>query len=225
LELESALHMNEVVSGNGSFSDARGWSDQKREQLVRDCLFYSQTIDKQSFRTFICSLDMERYRELNCSTQNFPSVSTLCNRWVPFQIFKWYLENFGTWKLAELYYFFAQNERYMGPFNTIVRRRQKKSRRGLYNHWDIIKQITSSNMRLTLPLQLADLLAWAHHRKLTPHSEGLKWSYLHTMTDAVLPFTRKDITVGDLNHIKNWLSFGNVVKEYFSDLTFPSEDD
>lgn len=215
------LHMNEVVSGNGSFSDKNGWDETKREHLVRDCLFYAQTMDKLLFRSFVCSLDMKKYREIKASIPKFPSVPTLCNRYVGIQIFRWYLENFTTWKTPELYYFFDQNEKFIGPFQSMIKRRQKKSHRGLYNHWDIIKNIAPANMRITLPLQLSDMLAWAHHRRLHPHREGLKWSHLHTMTDAVIPFTRKEYGANDLDHIARWMAIGNVVETYFDDLIFP----
>ena len=210
------LHMNEVSSGGGPFHDKYGWDDAKRGDLIRDCLFFSQTLDKTCFRTFICSVDMTMYRKLKESCRLLPSVAEICNRFVPRQIFNWYLENFSQWKVPELYYFFDQNERFEGRFHALVKKHQKKSWAGLYNHWDTIKNVSSANMRSTLPLQLADMLAWAHHRKLTPHAKDLKWSHLHTMTDAVLPFSRKDFGAKELEVTAGYADVENIVSEYFN---------
>jgi Protein of unknown function (DUF3800) len=216
------LHMKEVVAGKGPFLDENGWDDHKRIKLIQDCLMFSQTIDKKKFCTFICSVDMSAYRRIRDAGVALPSVPRICNKFVPMSVFKWYLNNFNRWNLPELHYEFDQNERFVGPFSTLVRRLQKKSRSGLYNHWDIIKEIGPADMRRSLPLQLADMLAWAHHRKLTPHKEGLKWSHLHVMTDAVLPFFRKDVTERELIYIANYVGFGTVVDDYFDEFTFPN---
>jgi hypothetical protein len=204
------LHMNEVSNGFGVFKDEDGWNDTKRKNLVRDCIFFAQTIDKLAFRTFVCSIDIHRYRELRDAGELLPSAFSMCNHWVPRQMFKWYLDNFARWKLPELYYFFDQNERYRGPFEALVNRGKKKSR--LSNHWHIIKQISPVDMRDTPPLQLADLLAWPHHRNLTAPDLSRNWSSLHTITDSILPVTRKHIDAELLNQIA---SFGNVFGDYF----------
>jgi len=202
------LHMNEVSHGFGLFKDEDGWDEPKRLALVKDCVFFSQTLDKSKFRSFICSIDVKRYRELKDEGELLPSVFSMCNHWVPRQMFKWYLDNFGLWNLPELYYFFDQNEKFRGPFANLVRRGQKKSR--LSNHWHMIRQISPVDMRFTQPLQLADMLAWAHHRKLTYNDPQLKWSSLHTVTDAILPVTRKHIDAAQLDLIASHGNFGNI---------------
>jgi hypothetical protein len=202
------LHMNEVSHGFGSFKDEDGWDESKRRALVKDCLFFAQTLDKSKFRSFICSIDMKRYRELKSEGELIPSAFSMCNHWVPRQMFKWYLDNFGQWNLPELYYFFDQNEKFIGPFAALVKRGQKKSR--LTNHWFMIRQISPANMRFTPPLQLADMLAWAHYRKLTNPDPHLNWSSLHIVTDAILPVTRKHIDAEQLDLLASHGNFGNI---------------
>lgn len=217
------LHMNEVAyfGGRGPFKNENGWTDEKRTALVHDCLAYFAQLDKTKFRAFICTIDMREYRRVKQEGASLPSVARICNKYVPMNIFAWYLENFTAWSLPELYYEFDQNERFIGPFQTLVAKLQKRTRRGLYTAFDAIKQIAPANMRNALPLQLADVIAWAHHRKLTPHKEGLAWERLHFFTDKVLPFRRKDIDEIDLKVIALNSKFGTYADEYFDSLTFP----
>jgi hypothetical protein len=217
------LHMNEIapVGGRGPFKDENGWTDEKRATLVGDCLAYSSRLDKDRFRSFICTIDMRVYRRLKQEGASLPSVARICNKYVPMNIFAWYLEKFAALNLPEMYYEFDQNERFMGPFQTLVTRLQKRTWRGLYTAFDAIKQIAPANMRNALPLQLADMIAWAHHRKLTPHREGLAWERLHFFTDKVLPFRRMDVDEAALNVIALNTKFGTYADEYFDSLTFP----
>jgi hypothetical protein len=205
--------MKELASGFGCFSNRNGWDDAKREALVRDCLFYVQTLDKQGFRTFICSVDMQKYREIKAYGGTLPSPYLLCNHWVPRQILKWFLERFDKWRSRDISYFFDQNERFKGPFELLLRQGQKKTR--ISNHWHLIKCISAANMRATFPLQLADLIAWGHHRKLCEQYSKARWSSLHVFTDAVLPFTRKDIDADQLDVMALYAKVGYVTKDYF----------
>lgn len=199
------LHMKEVAAASGPFSDEKGWNDLKRQQLLTDCLMYVQHLDKKLFRTFICSIDMQRYRALISEGKLLPSAVKICNHNVPRRIFDWYLKNFEQWISHEIYYFFDQNERYKGPFENQVRKQQKLSR--VSNAWHMIRAVTSVDMRFYTPLQLADLIAWAHQRKLNGDSE-IKWASLHKFTDAILPFTRMDVAANQLDLMAEVSAFG-----------------
>lgn len=219
------LHMNEINSKRGAFTDEKGWTDELRGKLIMECAAFASRLDKNKFRTFFCTVDMAAHREISAKLPQthraqFPSCVTLCNKYVPMQIFKWYLENFSIWSSLDLHYFFDQNEPYCGPFDTLRIKRQKKSWTGLFNHWDIVKQATPVNMREFRPVQLADLLAWLHSRRLNPHREDLPWASFYQVTDEVLPFTRKEINRKDLEWIAHWTSVPQVLKAYFYDLTF-----
>jgi Protein of unknown function (DUF3800) len=218
------IHMKELVHGQKAFADERGWNDKKRGQLFWDCMMYAQHLDKNKFRTFMCSIDMQCYRKVRASLppdSAFPSYVDICNKWVPMQIFKWYLGDFHTREDLELHFFFDQNEKFCGPFDNLWRRKKKKSRSGLLNHWEIIKQVTPGNMRDMHQLQLADVLAWLSHRHLTPHGPSLPWGDARKITDGILPFTRKEVGESDLLFIKNWLPFPGVVKDYFENIYAP----
>jgi hypothetical protein len=208
------LHMREVSRGFGVFANESGWDAARRQQLVTDCLLYGQSLDKLCFRSFICTIDMKCYRELKAEGSLRTSAFEMCNHWSPRLIFRWYLENFAQWKLPELHYFFDQNEKFKGPFENSVRR-CKKMKSYLANPWHLVGQIENVDMRLNAPLQLADMIAWAHHRRLTPHRANLEWSSLHMVTDAVLPSTRKDLDADHLKFIASFEKFGTIVPDYF----------
>jgi hypothetical protein len=199
------LHMKEIAAASGPFSDERGWTDLKRQQLLTDCLVYVQHLDKKLFRTFICSIDMQKYRTLVSEGKLLPSAVKICNHNVPQRIFGWYLKNFEQWISREIYYFFDQNERYKGPFENHVRKQKKLSR--VSNAWHMIRSVTSVDMRFYTPLQLADLIAWAHQRKLNGDPDA-KWASLHKFTDAILPFTRMDVAANQLELMAEVSAFG-----------------
>lgn len=199
------LHMKEITASSGPFSEKNGWSDGKRQQLLMDCIMYIQHLDKKLFRTFICSIDMQRYRALSSEGRLLPSAIDICNQNVPYRIFDWYLQNFEQWISREIYYFFDQNEKYKGPFEGQVRKQQKLSR--ISNAWHMIRAVTSVDMRSNTPLQLADLIAWVHHRRLNGESD-VKWAGLHVFTDAVLPFTRMDVSANLLEQMAQVMELG-----------------
>jgi len=185
------LHMKELIKGRGPFADEKGWDDTKRQQLLTDCVMYVQHLDKNLFRTFICSIDMEHYREiLDDDSVILPAAIDMLNYYVPTQIFKWFSNQINTLILREMYYFFDQNEPFLGEYSKLVRQRQKQSR--ISNAWHMVRPPAPVIMKQTPQIQLADLIAWSHHRKLNSE-EGDKWWGISHFTDAVLPFTRKDI--------------------------------
>ena len=105
------LHMNEIVAGSGPFHNDEGWDEDKRRQLITDCLLYSQILDTQKFKTFVCTVDMTVYRNLAAIHTRYPTVAAICNKNVSMEIFKWYLEEFSSRQKPELYYFFDQDDK------------------------------------------------------------------------------------------------------------------
>jgi len=207
------LHMKELAHSVGAFTEENGWDDAKRQQLVTDCVLYVQHLDKKMFRTFICSIDMVKYRELEGDPALLlPTPLSICNSFVPSQIFKWFIETFNQWSEKEIYYYFDQNERFKGAFENQVRRRKKQSR--VSNAWHMVKGVKNADMRDVPALQLADLVAWSHHRKLNADPDS-KWASLHIFTDGLMPYTRADIDEKALNWIATVGQIGSVAMEYF----------
>ena len=191
--------MKEVVHGVGPFAERHGWNGDLRQKLITDSLVYAQTLDKLKFRTFVCSVDMATCRHLKDRGELLPSAVAMCNYYVPGQVLKWFLKEFGLWSSLELRYFFDRGENFKGAFEEQVRRGQRSSRQT--NHWHLVRQIENVDMRIHTPLQLADFLAWAHHRRLNSKDAGVSYSALSEITDAILPMTRMELDARKLDMV------------------------
>jgi hypothetical protein len=67
--------------------------------------------------------------------------------------------------LADFGDFFDRGERHKGTYE----RRWiagRKSGRGFSNHWDLVKSVSNVSAEDCKPVQLADLISWAHQRRL-----------------------------------------------------------
>jgi hypothetical protein len=193
------LHMQELSSLNGSFKAENGWNDENAHKLVTDCLMYAQSMDKEKFRTFTCSIDMAAYRDLQADGSLLPGCYELCVFFSPQRVLKWYIQRFNDAFPQELHYFFDQGERFKGVFEQrwIA---GKKGGRGLSNHWHLIKSIATVDSKCTPAVQLADLCAWSCHRKLMVdrYGKATKYQHLAMLSEKILPFDRKPLGVDDL---------------------------
>jgi len=188
------VHMRELAPLRKAFSKKLGWDDFKADRLVTNCLMYAQRLDKNDFRTFTCSIDLEEYRRLITQGESLPDYYELCSYFCPEQILKWYLNNFAERFPEELHFYFDQNERHKGVFEKKWNR-GKKSGRGLLNHWHLIRSVNTADMRDTPALQLADVLAWGHNRRLMidKHGTSQNWKHVSQIAESILPSTRKPI--------------------------------
>lgn len=211
------LHMKELRAKSGAFSHKLGWNDKGREAYLRDCLMYAQTLDKERFRTFCCTVDMRHYRSLERRGALLPSPIAICNHFVPYKIFRWHLDSINVCKSPELFYYFDQNEPFIKPFKNLVAGNQTLFQPNIpSNPWDLIVDTLPVDMRKYPGVQLADLIAWAQFRKLTKDAKE-PYANLHIFTEGVLPFFRKDIDVTHLDLIAMTNRFDEeMVTDYFN---------
>jgi hypothetical protein len=193
------LHMRELTSFNGAFTRDKGWDVTKTSSLVNDCMMYVQGLDKQDYRSFTCTIDMLAYREIRARGDKLPNPYRILSRFSPELVLQHYLKKFADNYPQEIHYFFDQGEKYKGIFE---RRwmRGKKSGKGLLNHWHLIKSVDTVDMKDYPAVQFADLLAWAHHRRLMNEKSTVEvpWQHLCKVAETILPFTRKEVTRDDL---------------------------
>jgi hypothetical protein len=199
------LHMNEIGTLTEGFSMERGWTEELAGKLVTDCLMYLQTLDKERFRIFTCSMDLDSYREIRSKGGLLPDCHDFCVYYSPQRILDWYLARFNDTYPQELNYFFDQGERFRGLFE----KRWisgKKSGRGLSTHWHLIKQIGTVDSKDQPAVQFADLIAWAHHRKMMSDRYGPAKTYAHlaTIAEKILPSDRKDVDRPYLEQAAFW---------------------
>jgi hypothetical protein len=185
------LHMRELISLNGAFSSDKGWNETNTSQLVWDCLMYAQNL-KESYRSFTCTIDMEAYRDIISRRLQLPSAHAICNRYSAEEILKWYVHGFVEHHPEKLDYIFDRGESFMGKFQ-VRWSRKRKSGKGFFHQWHLIKTVCPGEMEHCPGIQLADLIAWSHHRRLMCEKTGanLPWRTLSETAEAVLPSTRR----------------------------------
>jgi hypothetical protein len=197
------LHMHEVNALTEGFRKELGWTDDLAAKVATDCLMYAQTLDKQRFRTFLCSIDMKAYRALEAEGALLPDCYDLCVYFSPVRILKWYMSRLNeATPRPELHYYFDAKERFKGRFEKRWIRGKKSSGR-LLNQWHMVKTVATRDMNDTPGIQLADVLAWACHRRLMAERfpKMTKYKHFAHFIEQVLPFDRKEIGGEDLRLI------------------------
>jgi hypothetical protein len=161
------LHMKYAAHLEGIFNWRNKWNLKKVESLLTDLLLYLQTLDKQRFHQFACSIDLSAYRKLLAEGWSIPDPVALCNGYCPEGALVWYLGIYPG-VIDSAHYFFDVSEPFKGPFEALWKReKQDLSPRPIAAYWQIIKSVTTIEMKDRPPLQAADLLAWASNRVLT----------------------------------------------------------
>ncbi len=183
------LHMKEAVHLNGEFSHRNGWNIQKVFSLVTDLLMYLQTLDKQRFRQFACTVDLVAHRNLSAQGYELHDPIEICNGNCPYSVLAWYVTAYpGIIHSAQ--YLFDQGEPFEKPFRQkwIEEKQRKISPGGLDMFWSVIKSVASADMRSNLALQAADLLAWATNRSLSKHvNEPAIGDHLEYIMKQIIP--------------------------------------
>jgi hypothetical protein len=166
------LHMKEAAHLEGIFSWRNGWNRKKVEFLMTDLLMYLQTLDKKRLRQFACSIDLKAYRAVKAEGWNMPDPVDLCNGYCPEGVLVWYLGEYPG-VIDAAHYFFDVSEPFKQPFEELwTKEKQSLSVRPTAETWQIIKSVTTTEMRERPPLQAADLLAWASNRVLQPTKDA-----------------------------------------------------
>lgn len=177
------LHMSEMLAHEDPFQIVNGWTDEKIERFVFDALNLLQNVDKYKFRSFVYSFDVAARKRLLLEGYDIAEPSEVCADSCIALAFHWYSDHHT---LEPAYLFFDQNEQFIGP----VKRRWKANvkpgqRLVLDPFWGLIANITDVDMRLTPPIQAADLLAWSCNRSLYPKER--RWQHLYDVMRAVIP--------------------------------------
>jgi len=154
------MHMVEAVGLRDEFSPGKGWTREKVFPVINALLSYVTTIPKERYCQFACTIDMDAYRKLRAETYQMESPVELCIILCVDRVVFWYLHEYKDMDL-EAIYCFDQNE----PFEPIFKAKwEREIERDLwiktYSIWQHIKDVGSADMRVTVGLQVADMLAW-----------------------------------------------------------------
>ena len=182
------IHMREATKGLGPFSWRHGWNLKKVEALVIALLQYLQTQDKKRFHQFACSIDLKAYRKLIGEGFTIPAPVDLCNGYCSESVLVWFLTSYPG-IISAAHYFFDVNEPFETPFKETWKKEKQcnlgdLSARSTY--WQLIKTVTTAEMRDKPALQAADLLAWASNRVLTA-PDGAFAKYLEQIMKQIIP--------------------------------------
>jgi hypothetical protein len=150
-------HMKEAVSLTGAFE---GWTAPQRDWFFEELLRVLQGYrDSPRIRRFSCSVDLVAHRRY-AAIRRHPLPERLCARIMFPNIIDWYA-SFPDRFLDVLDLWFDENE----PFMTHIREDwENRHFRRKHPMWMLIRTIAPADMRLTIPLQIADLMAWSRNR-------------------------------------------------------------
>src|SRR6266571_2753206 len=187
----SYLHMKEAISLRGNFTAEKGWDAQKVEQLLRDALLLILAVNKEQLCVFGCHLDLQAYRRLKKLRSISVDYTEICNDFVAEKVLAWQVErrknSLLTGHSSEddfLHYYFDQGEPFEGAFRKWRDKNYRLAHHAKgFNYWALVKSITSSSMRHTPGLQVADMLAWALNRSRTTGS----YSHMAEIMRQIIP--------------------------------------
>jgi hypothetical protein len=157
----SYSHMKEAMPLEGTF---KGWTPENRDWLIhglRDLI--SEFNHMPRFRVFTCTIDLDAHARWKRQKQH-PSPERLCARILFPRILDWYVE-FSDPILDTLEIFFDQGEPYMGHIQNDWNNKKLRQKLPVL---ELIRTIAPADMRLTPPIQAADMVAWARNRLAVP---------------------------------------------------------
>lgn len=193
----SYTHMWELVHKEGEFKQERGWTFENTWDLVGKCLMFMSHLDKERFRMFHCTVDLKAWRKLKAETYDLPYPIDLCNQYCSEVILNWYIVKYPEIinPVRSLQYFFDQNERFKGRFESRWNKETKRSRKNRkWCFWDAILSVGTVDMRGFPGLQAADMLAWSVNREMISREGGtddLVGSKVAWMMKQIIPFYSK----------------------------------
>jgi hypothetical protein len=179
--------MREATKRHGAFSHKLGWNFKKVEALITDLLMFMQTLDKERFHQFGCTIDLEAYKRLSSLGLSFNDPITICNDFCPFAVLAWY-HGYYPGIIHSAHFFFDTDEPFKAPFED--RWRQETGNfldpTALREVWGVIKTVATANMRDKPALQAADLLAWASNR-VHARNQETSFRHLELIMKSIIP--------------------------------------
>ena len=181
------LHMREAAKLIGPFNYRNGWNQKKLGILVTELLMYVQTLPKDRFRQFGCTIDLQAYRTLQSGGCRLPSPIEICNNFCPFTVMAWYFSQYPG-IVSDIHYYFDSDE----PFEPAFRERWQREKSnqlspgGLDYFWSLVQSVDGAEMRHNPPLQLADLLAWGTNRYHSNTADAL-FKHVEPVMKQIIP--------------------------------------
>lgn len=186
----SYLHMREAAHLEKEFTFRNGWNQNRVESLIVDLLRYFQSVDKQRFRQFACTIDLSAHEKLVAEGLKLEDPISMCNRWCPEIVLAWYATKYPG-IIHSLHYYFDQDEPFEERFKEKCdQEKNKKVGVGAFEvFWSLIRTVANTDMRKTPPLQAADLLAWASNRSASKKVGEASFTQVEPFMKNLIPST------------------------------------
>jgi len=151
--------MVDLVGGHDPFERIVGWSDQKKREFVYDAGEVLRKFHYLDLAVTYCSINLSARERIISEGLFFPEPEIFCTQTCLGLAFEWYTERHGI-ELAYLH--FDQGEQ----FRKTILGRWMEQRNNKIKHplWGLIGGMPENDMRVTPPLQAADLIAWSISR-------------------------------------------------------------
>jgi hypothetical protein len=203
------IHMIELMGHNDPFD--YGWDRTMKRQLISDAIVALSQMDKDEFRWFRFSINENAIGRLLQQGEYAPADphKMLVLLLAEFMVTPYWINsqvNGGTPENIFLYY--DRDEQFMSGIKKewLARRTRPGRPKNSANVWDRIENILDVDQAFTPPLQVSDMVAWAHNRTL-PTDEEREFSDLKELLIKFVPSTNLDVTEEVMRHQ------GRLVKE------------
>jgi Protein of unknown function (DUF3800) len=196
------IHMIKLMGHDSPFDRPNGWDLVKKRQLISDAIVVLSQMNKDEFRWFRLSINDSAVQRLQSQGVSVPiDRHKHLSLMMATMTIGPYLQNCSTPEKISL--FFDRGEKFMKGINVewLARRTPPGETRKPENFWwDAIENIISAEQAFTPPIQVADMVAWAHTRTL-PAAVEREFSDLKSNLIKFVPSTNLDITEDVFRHV------------------------
>jgi hypothetical protein len=208
------IHMIELTGHESPFDVTNGWSLSKKRQLIEDAIVILSQMDKNEFRWFRCSVNQSAVDRLYRRGEYVPlDPHKHCALVLAEMMVNSYWRNCPDPESIFLCY--DRNGRFVAGIRKEWLARKTppaKGRTPQTNCWDRIENILDADQAYTPPLQVADMVSWAHTRTL-PTDEERVFSGLKDLLVKFVPATRLDITEKIIAEYSQMLKRGGLANQ------------
>jgi hypothetical protein len=187
------IHMSELLGRDDPFDSVNGWTTDKKRQLIADAITVLSQIDKNEFRLFRYSINETAIERL---LQSKEIVVADPHKHCALLLIESMVNSY--WSNCpdpeKIFLIYDRGERFMPEIKREWQRRRTPPGKPCdpTNVWNRIEDISDANQAFTLPLQVADMVAWAHTRTL-PTDQERQFSDLTELLIKFVPSTRLDV--------------------------------
>jgi hypothetical protein len=188
------IHMIELLDHESPFDRVNGWTREKKRKLIADAIVVLSQMDKGNFRWFRFSLNTTAIQRAYLEGHVVPAKPhQIVALFMVYRMITAYVRSVVN--REKIFLFFDRGDDFCPP----VKREwlDLRTKPGLPpnpgNGWDLIENIEEVDQAFAPPIQVSDMVAWAHTRTL-PTDEDRDFSDLKDLLLTFVPSTTLDIT-------------------------------